>query len=614
MAEYSRYGDLAGVILDEWEQDSAAFGRANIQPPTEEEQKAFSDAMPAVAAGAAQVAAQAFPPLRALSTAQRGMATLGAGAAGAAGGERLRQGMTGEPIDYDKIGGAALENLAFDVGGNVLFRYGGKAIKIPYTQVRKYLDKGWGEPVEGTVDEAAVAAQRWLQERNKSATLTKYQAEPTKSRALQEGIARASVLSGGAVKAVDEEAINVIRNEVDLLTSQAGQMTREEFGDQFKTVIDAGEEALQKWAGPRYTAIDNLGYGVKVDLRGVKAEAKAKLKDLKGIAAVPESQSFLQQQILGIPSDTLTFAQARAKLSDLKSFQRSLESTDPRKKVVNDAITAIENSMEASARRGGKEVYDFYRQVNNEYKSMSQALRSDILLEAMSKNPERVGEYFFRQGNVTEIKSAYRALQQIASRDTALAKDVAQMVENFQQAYVKGIFGSIKDETSLKAALKLAKEQDETMNAVLGGAAKFKGVQSKTAAVQAMLNAMEYSARRPDSVMSLFIASKEAGGGQGLIQGSIAAGSSILAALPTILARTAADPRRVNELLKINRTSMRVGFTDQVASKLVQLAKDLGIEVSDFIETEDTATQTPAQPPAQPTQGVDISDLLQGAR
>ena len=616
MTEFTRYGDIAGVILDEWDQDAQTFGRATTRPPSEEEQKNFRDALPAVGAAAVQAGMQAFPQLRALSSTGRGLLTLAGGGGGAAGGEALRQQYAGEPYDAEKMAQAGIENIMFDVGGNVVFRYGGKLVTIPYQKVRKFLNKDYGDPVQGSVDEAAVAAQKWLQERNKEVTLTKYQAAPTKSRELQEGIARASVLSGGGVRALDDAQINVIKNEVDKLTSQATQMSREEFGEQFKGVIESGEEALSKYAKARYEAIDNLGYGVSVNLAGVKGQARLKLKDLKTLASAPENQAFLQQQILGIQKSSLTFAEARAKLSDLKAFQRSLEKSDPRQKLVGDAVTQIENAMENSAKRGGREVYDFYRQVNEEYKNAAKAFRSDILLDAMSKNPERVGEYFFRNGNVTEIKSAYRALQQVARRDVKLAKDVGQMVENFQQAYIRGIFGSITDEKSLKKALQYAKDERETLQTVLGGAGQFKGVTSKSGAVEAMLNAMEYSAKRPDSVMSLFIASKEAGGLSQLVTGTLAAGTSIVAALPTIFARSAADPRRVNELLQINKQSLKVGFTDQVASKLVQLAQDLGIELSDFVSTQEPTQATPAQSQVAPAQqqGVDISDLLQGVR
>ena len=609
MAEVSRYGDIAGVLLDDWEEGINQFGRATTAPPSPEDQKAFTDAIPAVTAGAVQAGMQVFPQLRALSTAGRGLLTLAGGAGGASGGEYLRQRLTGEQIDPDKIAQAGIENLMFDVGGNVLFKYGGKLITVPYTQVRKMLNKNYGDPVEGSVDEAAVVAQKWLQERDPKATLTKYQAQPTMSNALQEGIARASVLSGGALKNVDQRQIDVISNELNKLTSNAN-ITREEFGSQFKSIIDAGEEALQAWAGPRYTAIDNLGYGIKVNLKGVKGEAKVRLKDLQDIASYPEKQSFIQQQILAIPSDSLTFSQARAKLSDLKAFQRSLESTDPRQELVGNTITQIENAMDASAKQGGTEVYNFYRKVNEEYKQMSKSLRGDIIVDAMSKNPERVGEYLFRNGNVTEIKEAYGALKNIVDKNANLTQDVVQMVETFQDSYLRSLFGSIKDESTLKQALKYADEQKETLEAVLSGATQFKGVKGKTAAVQAMLNAMEYSAKRPDSVMSLFIASKETGGITSLVSGSVATVSSLVAAMPTILARTAADPKKVNELLKINRTSLKVGLTDQVVSKLVQIANDLGINLDDFSQEEPQPTQ--AQPQAQPQQpqDVDISDLL----
>jgi len=618
------FDQRVGLILDKY--DAMALAAQQNAAPDEPGPQ-MSDLIPPVAAGLSQVAVQAIPQLRALGLPARGAMTLLSGAGGAAGGEALRQQVAEEPYDPDKVAQAGIENALYDMGGNVVFRYGGKLIKIPYQYVRKLLNKNYGEALSGEADEAAVAAQKWLQERDAKASLTAYQAAGKTSDALKEGIARASILSGSVVRDLDQAQINVIAEEVNRLTSNATNITREEFGEQFAAVMNAGEEALKKWAGPRYEAIDNLGYGLKVDLTKVKKDAAEKLKKFREIAAVPEKRAFIQQQILGIQGNSLTFAQTRAKLSDLKSLQRSMEKKDPRYEVIKEAIDELENAMEISAARGGTDVFKFYRQVNDDFSKTAQALRSDVILDAMAKNPERMGEYFFRSGNVTEIKKTYEALADIAKNNKDLTEDVGRMVTNFQESYLKSIFGSIKDEASLKSALDMLKDPKnrETLDTILGGAKNFKGVEPKWRQVNALINAMEFSAKRPKSMMSLFIASKEAGPIGQLVSGTVSVAASVIAALPTILARTASDPKAVNELLKINRSSIKVGFTDQLASKVVQIAERAGIDMSPFTGT--TEPQQPTQapqgtPPAQtPTTGAptgsqatNIDDILQELR
>lgn len=605
MAEYGRYGDIARVILDDYEQ-SAQIGVAQPLQPPETDGSNLSDILPEAGALAVQGGMQLFPQLRALGATGRGIATLLGGGTGAGTGELLRQQVTGEPTDVGQAAMKGLENMAWDAGGALTFTLGGQFFKLAPNQVRQLLGK---DVIEKTPDEAALAAQRFFTERG--TTLTPFQAVGGRGNALTEGIARASILSGSVVKDLDKQQLDAIRTSLDQLASGAENLTRQEFGQGFSNIIKAGEDALSAWAAPKYAAIDEAAKGVKVRVGGLKKSADLNIRSNQELAINPEVTRFLQEQIKGIKSDTLTFAQARRKLSDLKAQQRALDAKDPLQKIINPAIARLEAEMEQAAQRAGSDVYKMYRQVNEEFADVAKQLRGDTIMEALTKNPERVGEYFFNKGNVTEIQDAYAALAKIAEKNPDLAEDVAKAVDQFQASYVKAVFESVKDEGTLKTALDLARSQKgrETLDAVLAGGDKFKGVKPKAAAMEAILNAAEYSLSRPDSVMSLFIAGKEAGGIEQVVRGSIAAGASIVAALPTIFARSVADPKKVNELLKINRQSLKVGFTDQVASKLVQMAQDLGIDLAEFSPTVETSSQQTATQPA--TTAPDISDLLQ---
>lgn len=606
MAEYRRYGDLATVILDDYEQ-SATLGEARPLQEPEVESARLSDILPEVGAIGVQGAMQLIPQLRALGLLGRGVTTLLGGGTGAAGGETLRQQVTGEEIDLSKAAMKGVENMAWDAAGALTFSIAGKVFKLAPDQVKRLLGK---EVINKTPDEAALAAQQFFTERG--TTLTPFQAVGGRTNALTEGIARASILSGTVVKDLDRQQVDAIRTALDQLSAGAENLTRQEFGQGFSNVIKAGEDALSAWAAPKYAAIDAAANGIKVRVSGLKKSADLNIKSNKELAINPEVTRFLQEQIKGIQSDTLTFAQARKKLSDLKAQQRALDSKDPLQKIINPAIARLEKEMEEAAKRAGSDVYSMYRGVNEEFADVAKKIRGDTVMEALAKNPERIGEYFFNKGNVTEVQDAYQALAKIAEKNPELAEDVAKAVDQFQSSYIKAVFESVKDEGTLKTVLDTVRSQkgQETLNAVLGGGDAFKGVKPKAAAMESILNAAEYSLNRPDSVMSLFIAGKEAGGIEKVAVGTVAAGASIIAALPTIFARSVADPKKVNELLKVNRLSLKVGFTDQVASKLVQISQDLGIDLAEFSPTVETEKQQmPTQPQPQST-SPDISDLL----
>lgn len=607
MTEYRRYGDLATVILDDYEQ-SATIGEARPLQEPKVDGSQLADILPEVGALGVQGAMQLVPQLRALGLLGRGITTLFGGGVGATGGETLRQQVTGEELDPKKAAMKGVENMAWDAAGALTFSIAGKVFKLSSDQVKRLLGK---EVINKTPDEAAVAAQQFFTERG--TTLTPFQAVGGRTNALTEGIARASILSGTVVKDLDRQQVDAIRTALDQLSAGAENLTRQEFGQGFSNVIKAGEDALSAWAAPKYAAIDVAANGIKVRVSGLKKSADLNIKSNKELAINPDVTRFLQEQIKGIQSDTLTFAQARKKLSDLKAQQRALDSKDPLQKIINPAIARLENEMEEAAKRAGSDVYSMYRGVNEEFADIAKKIRGDTIMEALAKNPERIGEYFFNKGNVTEVQDAYAALAKIAEKNPELAEDVAKAVDQFQSSYIKAVFESVKDEGTLQTVLKNVRSQTgkETLDAVLGGGDVFKGVKPKAAAMESILNAAEYSLNRPDSVMSLFIAGKEAGGIESLVRGSLAAGASIIAALPTIFARSVADPKKVNELLKVNKLSLKVGFTDQVASKLVQMAQDLGIDLAEFSPTVEVQPQQASPESQQRTvTSPDISDLL----
>ena len=292
------------------------------------------------------LAAVAFPQSRILSPISRltqaapavtrpFIPSLAGSTAGTSLGTLLEQGLQNKDIFSTETGKKLLlnniENAAFDVGGNLIFGFGGKAIKLGKEQLDKVgITKGMFETEE---DAARRAAQEWLSSRD--GTLTRGQLTGNLGTQTIEGTLKFT--SGGeafaqqqaGVKKALDQGINDVKNTLE--TSEAfqtalkqGDPTQMVTGDRWQTAIAEADKAMKTKYRPVYEQMEQQGDGLLVNMTPLKKAAKDELDRLnknKAMSSAADDKRKVLQQILA-QEDQITFSTAHDLRSDFLASAR----------------------------------------------------------------------------------------------------------------------------------------------------------------------------------------------------------------------------------------------------------------------------------------------------
>jgi len=224
-----------------------------------------------------------------------------------------------------------IENAAFDVGGNLIFGFGGKAIKLGKEQLDKAgITKRLFETEE---DAARRAAQEWLSSRD--ATLTRGQLTGNLGTQTVEGTLKFT--SGGeafaqqqaGVKKALNQGINDVKNTLE--TSEAfqtalkqGDPTQMATGDRWQTAIAEADKAMKTKYRPVYEQMEQQGDGLLVNMTPLKKAAQDELDRLnknKAMSSAAEDKRKVLQQILA-QEDKISFSTAHDLRSDFLASAR----------------------------------------------------------------------------------------------------------------------------------------------------------------------------------------------------------------------------------------------------------------------------------------------------
>lgn len=254
---------------------------------------------------------------------------------GTTAGTLAEQGITGKDILSSETAQKLLENniqnALFDVGGNLVFNFGGKAIKVGADQLEKLgFKKGLFETEEGA---ARKAAQEWLSSRD--ATLTRGQLTGNLGTQTTEGTLKFT--SGGEAFAKQQEgvqkALNQGVNDVMSTLEQSdtfknalkqGEPTQMALGDRWQNAISEADKAMKAKYRPIYETMEQQGDGLLVDMNPIKRAAKDELDRLnknKAMSSAAEDKRKVLEQILA-QEDKISFSTAHDLRSDFLASAR----------------------------------------------------------------------------------------------------------------------------------------------------------------------------------------------------------------------------------------------------------------------------------------------------
>jgi hypothetical protein len=261
--------------------------------------------------------------------------SLAGSTAGTSLGTLLEQGLQNKDIFSTETGKKLLlnniENAAFDVGGNLVFGFGGKAIRLGKDQLEKAgVTKGLFETEE---DAARKAAQEWLSSRE--GTLTRGQLTGNLGTQTVEGTLKftsageAFAQQQAGVKKALDQGINDVKNTLDTseafqLALKQGDPTQMVTGDRWQTAIAEADKAMKTKYRPVYEQMEQQGDGLLVNMTPLKKAAQDELDRLnknKATSSAAEDKRKVLQQIIA-QGDQISFSTAHDLRSDFLASAR----------------------------------------------------------------------------------------------------------------------------------------------------------------------------------------------------------------------------------------------------------------------------------------------------
>lgn len=398
-------------------------------------------------------------------------AMLGTGA-----GETLRQLFQGES-DPAKVINKVLESGLFSSAGEVVSLFGFAGRGIEKLRSKENL----------TADEISSLSE--LQQGLQSLGISLTPAQLTNS-GFQQTLEKVAISGfGGEAKFAQlyEAQENFIKDELKRLVKQTGNPDRKLTGEMFQSAIEKAEDDLIKWAQPKYTNLDKVARDVRLSMQPTEtklrnAKKKAKVDRRPGSPSRLDSEvETMYDYVLG-NTRNLSFESLFDTVSYLTREQRKVanrvDNRNPTlEKAYRDTIESLLDDARASVAKSGDDtVMRLYDEVTPVYRESLKTLNDKAIRGIVIDQPEFVGETIYRNGNISTVESAFKAVDEAAVNAKRVGEkfDAEEVKNNIRAGYLRKLFVKAQvDDTSTETASRLLKqlendpEMADTFNAVL---------------------------------------------------------------------------------------------------------------------------------------------------
>ena len=312
-----------------------------------------------------------------------------------------------------------------------------------------------------------------------------------------DSLTRGSLTGSGDMKKADVRNANALKLiESELSTKVAKNATQHlsdtEVGSLFLNTLAGGKDAHKVVVGEMYSGLDDLvpttvtqrqvaeevptgGINPATGVPGTKTIIKTvddvlkpvktnKLKEaltpyrnlmeeIKWQGVDPDSKQLIEQTFK--QDETLSFGNAQALRSNLLDAQRTLEKVTGKTKAsgkLNIAVNELTKAMDMAALQQSPETLAKYKKIKklarDGFEVFNEKFISD-LITANKTNPERIGEYIFRTGNVEEIMKAKRAVR-LSAKYTGQSSDAVW--NQMQKGYLDTLLRRSSTTSNLSAS------------------------------------------------------------------------------------------------------------------------------------------------------------------
>jgi hypothetical protein len=535
---------------------------------------------------------------------------IGAGLGGATG-EAAQQAITGRPSLMGLVRGG-LEQAIYDGAGNLIFTYGGQAIRLAKSEVSKRL--GGQVP-----EDAVVAAQKLLQQEGSS--LTQFQATGDSWAGFKESVARGSFTGKPIFEKAAQQAESAVMSAKNKILDDVSDRVYDSVrtGEEFATAIAQGNQALKETVSPFYTAISQQARSVPVDIVPIQVEASRVLNAAEkagGLTLSANERTYLQQ-VTNLP-EKIDFATSHEIISSLKTRLRDLKNAAEPDTATSARLTKIVSSLEKQMDAAGRQVTgpalqfegkigadtattlaDQYKFYSTLYRESIKDLYSDTTSKLLSKDPEFVGKNIFKTGNVTAFDEFKTALDRAKKLNPDL--NVGQTVQSVQRGYLESLLKSENNFASLGDKLKNDTATRETFQKILN--------KEQQKRVTTLLDAARLSQTTPSATAPLFFAAQQAQATGTLLSlgtlavseeargtvmsnpfwSSVAAGTLLLG--PRFWAKAALSPETTNAALGFIKAQQNNSVTKNLLLKTSQAFEKAGITPDDLVSKSEVQEQ-----------------------
>lgn len=379
------------------------------------------------------------------------------GTAGSAGGEALRQQITGEELDTTKIAQEGALGAMGEIGGQVLGRIAPSIVKgvksslgLEKQSAREAFSLGERQAAQETAKQLGTSIPASRVGGNFSQLL--------------EGLSRTGLGEGKFIAAEKELAEALTKEAKDITdTVTTNALADVEVGDALRASFEAADKSFKAKIAPFYKQIENMGGNIPIFTDNMAAKAQKKLNEAMAMTrngrtvGLDDDAVKLLKDLSSVKS-TLTFSQADALRSQLLSQQRAFGNKygpgSEASKLMNEYISSLNSAMDLGAESLSPRLKKLYKGVNTEYKAVIKDMYDDVVVKMLNKTPERLGESMARTGNVTEVLRIRKALNQ-AKRQ---GQNVKALEDNLLSGYLvdltKGLDSSLDSFVTLNAKMK----------------------------------------------------------------------------------------------------------------------------------------------------------------
>ena len=554
--------------------------------------------------------------------------------------------------------GNLLENAAWDVGGNLVFSLAGKTYKVGKEAVQKFRGIGL-DPAQ----EARNAAQAYLSQRGATLSLGQLQQTPGVLQAetvIRGGTgAKAFAEQQAGVSKAIQQGLDDVKNTLNTSPTFNQALAADEplnraVGENFQNLISTARTDFKDTYRPFYDSLTK-DYGVYINMRPLKAEAKAELERIvkaKGVGSSADRAEVLNDILK--QNDFVEFGVAHDIRSALNGAANDLAQPGKNATAKQAAYTKYANKVDqqmndavqfAASNKGqrdwitkqgyeyvetpeagalfvsgpagfnqgvqrtqlAKDLVQKYNQVSEAYKAGMNGLYNETINTAMTKAPSKVGEYLADLSESEKFTDLFKAVSQVDKYAKTAGSTGAQAVEDVRAGFLNTILNT--PEKARNFSIKL-KEDDELRRAF------YKMYRNQAPQLKEILNAADIGLESTGTVAS-FLRTRIAGTGiqatggilgylalpsevqerlkENLPTAGITAGALLLT--PALMARVATNKNAADALAGLSKYKEGTKISGAAAAKLVDQLNKSGIISSEYVTEIDNIFNRPQEQP-----------------